>query len=224
MFTLTHNGRELEPDRAGRIGGAPLPDAEDRYDEVGVDGPEDADELMRITGTAEHAEGEGGSGSSLKADQKRTLHVRGTGTVGSDGVKTIDVQLFKPIGSNFRFLSAERGVGGSARAPDAATLNSAGVAFCFMTQFGRYATISKKRLTRYRIIQDAHFSAGGASGGTGAAGDADPMETHVFLDTEEDDDFARTLLAMGEQTCFLHALCRTPLKPKLSVDRHVTAG
>lgn len=221
LFTLTHNDRELEPERAKRIDGPRLPDAVDRYDEVSVDGPEDADALMRIAETAQHVEGEGGSGSSLKAEQKRTLHVRGLGTVGPDGLKTIDVQLFKPVGSNFRFLSAERGEDGVARAPDAATLISAGVAFCFMTQFGRYATIAKKQLTRYRIIQDSHFSAGGASGGTGAAGEADPMETHVYLDTEEDDDFARTLLDMGEQTCFLHALCRTPLKPKLSVDRAV---
>ncbi len=224
LFTLTHNGRQLEPDRVAPLDRPPLPDAADRYDEVPVDGPEAADELMQIGGRAEHVAGEGGSGSSLQAEQKRTLHVRGTGTFDPDGVKDIDVQLFQPVGSNFRFRSAEREGDAEPRAPDAATLISAGVAFCYMTQFGRYAAITKKQLNRYRIIQDTHFSIGGASGATGVAGEADPVETHVYLDTEEDDDFARTLVDMGEQTCFLHALCRTPLKPRLAAAQTIGTG
>jgi hypothetical protein len=35
------------------------------------------------------------------------------------------------------------------------------------------------------------------------------VETHVHLVTGEDDDFAKTALRMSEQTCFLHALCRS---------------
>lgn len=31
-----------------------------------------------------------------------------------------------------------------------------------------------------------------------------------------EDDFARELVAMGEQTCFLHTLCRTELDVQLS--------
>jgi organic hydroperoxide reductase OsmC/OhrA len=219
LFTLTRNAGEVEPNRVHRIDGPALPDAEDRFDEVTVDGPADADELMRRVASAELHEGEGGAGSSLQAEQKRTLHVRGVGTRRPDGVKSIEVQLFKPSGSNFRFLSDELPeAGGGGRAPDAATLISAGLGFCFMTQFGRFAAITKKHLDRYRIIQDTHFSVGGASGGTGLAGAADPVETHVYLDTEEDEEFARTLLDMGEQTCFLHALCRTDLKTKLKLS------
>ena len=30
---------------------------------------------------------------------------------------------------------------------------------------------------------------------------------------------ARACLEMGEQTCFLHALCRTPLQTRVSVTR-----
>ncbi|RZU30796.1 OsmC family protein [Blastococcus saxobsidens] len=216
LFTLTHNGEPLEPSRVAALEGAALPDAEDRYDEIAVDGPPEAPELMRRTGSAELHEGDGGSNSSLRAEQKRALHVRGVCTVRADGVKVIDVQLLEPSGSRFRFLSDEPvGAGGQGLAPDAATLISAGIAFCFMTQFGRYAAITKKRLGRYRIIQDTHVSLGGASGGTGLAGGADPVETHVHLESQEDDEFARTLLDMGEQTCFLHALCRTDLKTRL---------
>ena len=64
-------------------------------------------------------------------------------------------------------------------------------------------------------MQDIHFAPGGATGGTGKPGAADPVETHVFLDSGEDDAFARAALDMGEQTCFLHALCRTDLKVRV---------
>jgi hypothetical protein len=65
------------------------------------------------------------------------------------------------------------------------------------------------------VVRDVHFAPGGASGGTGKAGAADPAETHVFLDSAEDAAFARAALDMGEQTCFLHALCRTDLKVRV---------
>lgn len=218
LFTLVHNGQELPPGGVSRLDGPAHPDAADRFDEVTVDGPDGADQLMGRIAPAELREGEGGAGSSLQPEQKRTLHVRGVCTLRADGLKVIEAQVFRPIGSNFQFLSEEPVAAGGGRAPDAATLFSAGIAFCFMTQFGRYAAITRKQLDRYRIIQDTHFSAGGASGGTGEAGGADPVETHVYLDTPEDAEFARTLLDMGEQTCFLHALCRTDLKTKLRLS------
>ena len=34
---------------------------------------------------------------------------------------------------------------------------AAGVAFCFMTQIGRYAQITKQKLNAYRIIQDTAY-------------------------------------------------------------------
>ncbi|MDQ3475064.1 MAG: OsmC family peroxiredoxin [Actinomycetota bacterium] len=227
LFTLVHNGGQLSPGKVSPLDSPAEPGPADRYEEVTVDGPNGAEQLMARIASAELREGEGGTGSSLHAEQKRTLHVRGICTLRPDGLRAIEVQLFRPIGSNFRFLSEgplDSGEGrapGAARdnrAPDAATLISAGIAFCFMTQLGRYATITKRRLDRYRIIQDTHFSPGGASGHTGKAGQADPVETHLYLDTPEDAGFARTLLDMGEQTCFLHALCRTDLKPKVTLS------
>ena len=77
----------------------------------------------------------------------------------------------------------------------------------------------KLDLPDYRIVQDTHFSFGGASGGTGKAGEADPIETHVYLDTSEPDEVAQEMLDMSEQTCFLHAFCRTELKTKLKITR-----
>ena len=47
---------------------------------------------------------EGGAGSSLQATQKRTLHVRAVCTLRDDGMKEVKIQLFKPLGSTFRFI------------------------------------------------------------------------------------------------------------------------
>ena len=160
----------------------------------------------------------GFAGSSLAEHQDRTLHVRGICTVRPDGVKQVEQQLFNPHGSIFHFLSEEAPEnGGHGRAPDACTYISAGIGFCFMTQLGRYAKIAKRDLRDYRVGQDTHFSLGGASGGTGVAGDADPVDTHVHLASRENDQFARAALAMAEQTCFLHALCRTEVKTKIRI-------
>ncbi len=69
------------------------------------------------------------------------------------------------------------------------------------------------------IAQDTHFSRGDGSGNIGTDGQADPIETHVYLTTTEDDDVAREMLDISEQTCFLHALCRTDLDTELEIVR-----
>ena len=133
--------------------------------------------------------------------------------------------MYNPHGSVFAFLSDEAPEnGGQGLAPDAASYISAGIGFCFMTQIGRYANIVKKDLREYRVVQDTHFSLGGASGGTGQAGEADPVETHVFLTAGEDDEFARSTLDMSEQTCFLHAFCKTDLKTRVSIQEYSEAA
>jgi hypothetical protein len=88
-----------------------------------------------------------------------------------------------------------------------------------MTQFGRFVSMLKLDLPDYKIVQDSHFSLGGASGNTGKAGEADALETHVFLQTSESDETAQEMLDNSEKTCFLHAFCRTDLKTKLKVIR-----
>jgi hypothetical protein len=86
-----------------------------------------------------------------------------------------------------------------------------------MTQFGRYARITRKQLDHYRIVQDTHLYPGKDD----RPGRMDPVETHVYLETPEDEDFARRTLDMGEQTCFLHATCRSRLgvEVAMSTDR-----
>ena len=49
------------------------------------------------------------------------------------------------------------------------------------------------------------------------AGDADPVETRVYMTTSETDEISREMLDMSEPDLFLHARCRTDLKTKLRV-------
>ena len=150
-------------------------------------------------------------GSSLAEEQDRMLHVRGICTLREDGVKQVEQHLFNPHGTIFNYLCDEEG-----RAPDAASYIAAGIGFCFMTQLGRYAKIASKHLDAYNIVQDIHFSRA-APAAEQAGGQADPVETHVYLHSDENSSFARAALDMGEQTCFLHAFCRTDLKARVKV-------
>jgi hypothetical protein len=210
LFTLALNGEPVVPDKAKGLPGEPPSDLA-----AGLDALEPAPGgwaglVVRGGPSPKTAEATSSQGSSLAEEQDRILHLRGICTLRDDGVKQVEQRLFNPHGSIFRFLSDERG-----RAPDAASYLAAGIGFCFMTQLGRYAKIAKKDLAAYRVVQDLHFAPGGATGGTGKAGAADPVETHVFLDSAENDAFARAALDIGEQTCFLHALCRTDVKVRV---------
>ncbi|MDX1561853.1 MAG: OsmC family protein [Gammaproteobacteria bacterium] len=227
LFSLSHNGRTLE---CGRVASIETDTGPVTAGDGAFDGAEPArgdwhDQIVRNGPTPKTDEATSYAGSSLAEHQDRILHVRGICTRRGDGIKQVEQQLFNPHGSIFHFLSDEASAnGGSGRAPDAATYISAGIAFCFMTQFGRYAKITKKDLEDYRIVQDTHFSLGGATGGTARAGEADPVETHVFLRSGEDDAFARDALDMSEQTCFLHALCRTELKTRIRIRSGATTS
>lgn len=219
LFTLTKNGGELTTGKADALGAPVVPDPDG-----GAARPEVSDltliEKIGVSPKKEVAKGTAAAASSLTDHQDRTLNPAAICTLREDGVKEIEQHLYSPHGSIFRFMSDEAPeAGGTGRAPDAVSFISAGIGFCFMTQFGRMASMEKLDLPQYSIVEDTHFSLGGASGGTGKAGEADPVETHVHLTTEEGDDVARDMLDVSEQTCFLHAFCRTDLKTKLKVTR-----
>lgn len=218
LFTLSRNGAQIATGDAialdhpvvGRPKGvAPIP------------APIDLTliERLGLSPNKAVAKGTAGAATSLTDEQDRTLNPAAICTLREDGIKEIEQHLYSPHGSIFRYLSEEAPPHGQGRAPDAVSYISAGIAFCFMTQFGRMASMEKLDLSHYAVVQDTHFSLGGASGGTGRAGSADPVETHVHLQTTESDDIARDMLHVSERTCFLHAFCRTDLKTKLKVTR-----
>ncbi len=213
-FALCHNGLEVTPGdvAASPVGiqadPAPFFASAEPLADVGQ-----VEDIIVKTNEAEKLFGvEGGAGSSLQATQKRTLHVRGICTLRGDGLKEVLVQLFKPIGSTFRFLSDDsRADGGQERAPSALAYVAAGIGFCFMTQIGRYAHIVKQDLKAYRIVQDTLFRV------QAEAADALPVDTHVFLESGESDGAAAQTLRMSERTCFLHAAMRLSNPTRLSL-------
>lgn len=212
-FALTVNGRATATGRVAAL----VNTIDTRADGFDAAAPPDAPDfpanIIEKLASAETVFGvDGGAGSSLSAEQNRILHVRGICSLCVDGLIEIRTQLLKPIGSVFRFLAASGTGAESEHAPSGLAYLSAGIAFCYMTQLGRYAHIVKKPLNDYRLVQDTRFSA------VGTAGDVTPVRTHVFLDTPDGDEYARTLVDMGEQTCFLHAACRSDVAAKITLN------
>ena len=215
LFKLSKNGMELPTAKALELDGALIPDPGDHFDQIQPSSV-DEDLLSKVgpTPKKEVVKGTATGSSSLSDEQDRRLNIGAVAELREDGIKSIQQMQYSPYGTSFRLLSSEDG-----RAPDANTFISAGIGFCFMTQFGRFVSMLKLDLPDYRIVQDTHFSLGGASGDTGQAGSADPIETHVYPETTETDKTAQEMLDISEQTCFLHAFCRTDLKTKLKIKR-----
>lgn len=214
LFTLVHNGKTLTPTQVTPLEVEPFNDPGDNFPQLErlADSPavDDLITMLVDEDTARKAH----AGLDLDAPQlaegQQLLHMHTRCVLRPDGVREIFKEQYSPVAPTWRFLSAEDG-----RAPDAASLISAGIGLCFMTQLGRFSHMAKLPLEGYRIVQDTHFSLGGASGGTGKAGKAMPVETHTFLDTGADDDTAQQILDVGERTCFLHAFCRDDVKAKV---------
>lgn len=215
LFKLGKNGTELPTAKVAELNGALFPDPGNHFAKSTADVNDLT--LMKPVGPTPKKNvvlGTAAAGGSMAEEQDRRLNIGAVAILREDGLKEIQQMQYSPYGTSFRFLSSEDG-----RAPDANSLISAGIGFCFMTQFGRFVSMLKLNLPDYRIVQDTHFSLGGASGGTGKAGEADSIETHVYLETSESDETAQEMLDISEQTCFLHAFCRTDLKTKLKVVR-----
>lgn len=211
LFRLSHNCREIDHTKAQKFESQLLADPKNNF-ELAMPSSVQSDLVQKVGETPKKfvKKGTSSGGSSLSDQQDRRLNIGAVARMRGDGIKEIQQMQYSPHGTSFKFLSSEDG-----RAPDANTLISAGIGFCFMTQFGRLSSMLKLDLKDYKIIQDTHFSLGGASGGTLTAGSADPIETHCYLETGESDQIAQDMVDLAEQTCFLHAFCKTDLKTKL---------
>lgn len=214
-FALSLNGEPVETRRVAPLDAPPLERPGPAFEAIPRTADEQDPPLGRNTGrrteafTGDRGKYTGGASSSLAAEQDRVLHLRGTATRRDDGLTAVEVELYSPRGSVFELVAADD-VGA---APTPEHYAAAGLGFCFMTQFGRYADIVDRALDGYEIVQETHL----AAGDDGRPAEAAPVETHVFLDSPEGPAFAREVLDMAEQTCFLHALCRTDLAPEVSV-------
>src|SRR5690606_13742435 len=106
-FSIEKNGNPVPTGEVRSWSGAAAPSPDDAiFDAAKPDPAADfaTDIITKLGGTETVFNVEGGAGSSLKSDQKRMLHIRGIAALRDDGLSETRVQLFKPIGSNFRFL------------------------------------------------------------------------------------------------------------------------
>lgn len=229
LFTLTHNGGQITPEHVGVLDGDVLPDPGDEFGKLQrAEKTQFDQDIITLVETEEEflrkTELNPRSFAYLKEGQM-PVFMGATCRLRADGLKEIVRDESANATASWRILCDEaEGHGGKGRAPDAATYISAGIGFCFMTQLGRYVKMAKLAVDAYRIVQDTHFSLGGASGGTGKAGTADAVETHVYVDSPQDADTVLEIIRVAETTCFLHAYCRTDLKTKVRYERRRMAS
>lgn len=208
-FAIRANGESLTS-----AGALPVATADDPGIAMAACCPADAgsfapDIIRKVEGSIDTGDAVG-----LDSSQKRVVHVATHARVRSDGMKELAVQCIQPAGSRFVLLSdAAHARGGQGRAPDPLTYLSCGIAFCFMTQIGRYAQIVKQRLRDYRIVQETAFGFGPEEPPT-----AEPVSTLVCVDTDESTDETRKLVQMAEQTCYIHGAYRIPTQTLLQAS------
>lgn len=222
-FTLTVNGGTVAPDRVDELDGPAVADPETTFEEatpgeVPVDEP-----LVRHTGELTEPLSEADDryterGDSTLADEHdRVVHLRGLCTEREDGTLHVRQKTYSPRASIFEFVAdGPRAHGTGVVAPDPLSYLSAGIGFCFLTQMGRYASVVDRPLPAYRVVQDTRFTPGEVEGEPGRA---TPVDSHVFLETPEGDAFGREVLDMSEQSCYLHAICRSSVEPDVTVSR-----
>ncbi len=210
-FSLQLNGRELSVTGVSQSLELNVPDPIAAFTTLQPDDPEALlPDIITKVSAAEPVHGvDGGAGTSLLPEQNRTLHVRGEASLLGGTLMETVIRLFKPLGSTFRFRGeAGPDLGGADQAPPALAYLSAGVGFCYMTQLGRYAHITKQNLKDVRILQNNAYTLRGSLVDSTRTAHAHPFDTHVFLKADEPPEAATKLVQIGEQTCFLHASMR----------------
>jgi hypothetical protein len=83
-------------------------------------------------------------------------------------------------------------------APSGLAYFSAGTAFCYHTQFCRYAHVRRMEIASPRLVQASDFSSTDGGGVAGA------VDTQLFLSGSLGGDAARSLLTAAANTCYAH--------------------
>ena len=212
IFAIDRNGEALAPRGQAEMPVA-MTDPGVGFDELqpASDAPTVADIITRAEEDASWLAGVQDA-VGLQASQNRSVHVRSDAYLTDDGIKAITVRCLQPVSTAFTFLSDDsKAVGGQERAPSGLAYLSGGVAFCFMTQLGRYAQIAKQRLHGYGISQQTGFSLERKSEAS-----AEPVRTLVYVSTDEDEQATQKMVAIGEQTCYLHTSYRQAIQIRVS--------
>lgn len=214
-FSLTFNGESIAVPDLPETTGSPPADPAGLLESIEPVEEEYTAPRMRHTGrtTPELPEAEATYAEKFDVDSAdelgHVIHVRGICTPGADGSYEIEQQTFSPRASVFETVADRTGQ----RAPPPLSYFCAAIPCCLTTHLGLYANMTDADIA-YRIIQDAHVSAGSPTGDRAAAS---PIETHLFLDTDEDAAFGRDALTSAAKACYLHEFCRSRVTPDVAV-------
>ena len=132
------------------------------------------------------------------------------------GVTETDTYLGMDGMSHFKLKSDERT--DIDQAPSGLAIAAAGIAFCYMTQIGRYIHHQKFAIRGVRLVQHTPFSTTGHPVDGSWTGRAEPADTHLFLSGEEDDETHERLMTIAANTCYLHATMGAALEPVVAVE------
>jgi uncharacterized OsmC-like protein len=155
---------------------------------------------------------------SMDEEDPSPTHMRAICTPGEDGVKEIEQKTFNPRATVFKFRSDEpEGYGGKGRAPSAMAYVATAIAVCYASHLASYFKFNRKEQPSFRTVQDTHFSTGAIGHDDASPGQTTPIETSVFMETDESGEFVRNAIDLTNDACHLHALCRAELDPELTV-------
>ncbi len=148
------------------------------------------------------------SGESAKID----IMVRGRSRL-CDSTTESEVWLARPVGSHFGLFSCESIENQPPpSAPRGLSLAMSGIAFCLMTQVLRYVGYHNMKVRALRVVQLSPFD--WARDGRALAL---PLDTHVFVHADENDETMERLLVMAANTCYLHAALGAVLESQFTL-------
>lgn len=213
-FALYPNGRrrsieELAPSTASNAA-----DPYITYSSAPKPLPEWSADNSLIRKTGQVAEGEI-TPAPVGTDTRILRNIRGHSTLlDKAGIVETDTVLGLPGMSHFAIKSDERMSGDAA--PCGLSLQAAGIAFCFMTQLGRYIEHMKFDIEGIRVVQYSPYAID--RDGDGTIGIAEPVDTHLFLNGRADEEDFAKLMHIAARTCYLHACLGAALEPNLAIE------
>lgn len=124
---------------------------------------------------------------------------------------TTDTWLELPGVSHFELDSSLGDSADNRLLPSGAAYLASGVAFCFMTQLSRYIEHMKFSVGGLRLTQIWDMPVLGD--GVDRASMPSQMETHLFINSKDQDVRCEQLMTIAVQTCYLHATLKSSLPP-----------
>jgi hypothetical protein len=220
-FALYVNGRRRQ---VTRLPPSPSPDAADPFVTYGkppapLDGAGAPHDLIYKTGQTTQ-----GEFVYQAAEVKGRVVIDVSGhcrLLDPAGVTETVVRLGFPRTSHFAIRSDER----AARdvAASGLSLTTSGIVFCYITQLLRYIEHQKLNISGVRIVQASPYALVGTPAGEWR-GNAEAVDTHLFLNGEASDDAFETLMTVAARTCYLHAALGATLPPEIVIERSEQAA